>query len=135
MRRGAKPAPPAFPAAGLASGARPGKLAAVMPKPLATDLVCPPLCPLCGRPLLPGPTVDEHHLLPRSQGGTATVTLHRICHQAIHATLSEPELARDFHTIEALRQQPDLARFIAWVRKRPADYLDRSRWTKDRRQK
>lgn len=77
-----------------------------------------PSCPLCGRALLPGPTVDEHHLLPRSHGGTATVALHRICHQAIHATLSEQELARDFQTIEALRQQPALARFIAWVRRR-----------------
>jgi hypothetical protein len=92
-------------------------------------------CPLCGRPLIPGPTIDAHHLLPRSQGGTDTVILHRICHQAIHATLSEPELARDFRTIEALRQHPDLARFIAWVRKRPVDYLDRSRWTRDRRRK
>jgi len=98
--------------------------------------LCPPqLCPLCGRPLVAGSSIDEHHLLPRSHGGKITVTLHRICHQAIHATLSEAELARDFATIEALQRQPDLARFIAWVRKRPADYQDRSRWTRERRRK
>jgi len=79
--------------------------------------------------------VDEHHLLPRSHGGTATVTLHRICHQAIHATLSEQELADAFHTMEALCQQPELARFIAWVCRRPPDYLDRSRWTRERRRR
>lgn len=94
-----------------------------------------PPCPLCGRKLVAGPSIDTHHLRPRSQGGTETVTLHRICHQAIHATLSEQELARDFHSIGALRLHPDLARFIAWVRKRPADYQDRSRWTRERRRK
>lgn len=106
-----------------------------MPKPPAADPPCPPVCPLCGRQLVSGPTVDAHHLLPRSQGGTDTVALHRICHQAIHATLNEQELARDFRTVEALRQHPDLGRFIAWVKKRPADYLDRSRWTRERRRK
>jgi len=120
-----------IPAARLAPKTLLGKLTGDMPKPLTTN----PVCPLCGRQLVPGPTVDEHHLLPRSHGGTATVALHRICHQAIHAMLSEPELARDFQTIEALRRHPDLARFITWVRKRPADYTDRSRWTQERRLK
>jgi len=92
-------------------------------------------CPLCGRPLLPGPSIDDHHLLPRSHGGKITITLHRICHQAIHASLSEAELAGDFASIEALRQHPALARFITWVSKRPADYLDRSRWSRERRRK
>jgi hypothetical protein len=92
-------------------------------------------CPLCGRLLVNGASIDQHHLMPRSHGGKVTVTLHRICHQAIHATFTEAELARGFDTIEALRQHPGLARFLAWVRKRPADYLDRSRWSRDRRQK
>ncbi|MDY0871861.1 HNH endonuclease [Dongia rigui] len=59
--------------------------------------------------------------------------LHKICHQAIHALLSEAELARDFSTVDALRAHPALARFIAWVKKRPAHYQDRSRWSRARR--
>lgn len=90
-------------------------------------------CPLCGRPLPAGRATDWHHLVPRSHGGKAQLRLHKICHQAIHAHLSEAELARDFATIEALRAHPGIARFIRWVARRPADYQDRSKWTRARR--
>lgn len=86
-------------------------------------------CPLCGRLLLPGPTTDEHHLVPRSQGGREKFLLHRVCHQKIHTTLTERELARHYNTWEALKAHPDIAIFIDWVAKRPVDYLDRNRKT------
>jgi hypothetical protein len=95
----------------------------------------PNLCPLCRRPLPDGSSTDWHHLVPRSHGGTEQVRLHKICHQAIHAMLSEAELARDFASIEALGTHPGLARFITWVAKRPPDYQDRSRWSRERRRR
>ena len=49
-------------------------------------------CPLCGRPLIPGPSVDEHHLRPRSQGGRDTVRMHRVCHSKIHSLFTEQVL-------------------------------------------
>lgn len=81
-------------------------------------------CPLCGRPIPPGTRQSRHHLVPRLRGGKggATVLLHQICHNEIHATLSETELAREFNTIEALRAHPRLAGFIAWVRRRPPGF-------------
>lgn len=84
----------------------------------------PPICPLCGRPIPKTAKQSAHHLVPRLRGGKGgpTVLLHQICHNEIHATLSETELARDFHTIEALRAHPRLAKFIAWVAKRPDDF-------------
>ena len=48
--------------------------------------------------------------------------LHQICHNEIHATLTETELARDYSTIAALRNHPRLRKFIAWVEKRPAGF-------------
>jgi len=62
--------------------------------------------------------------VPKLKGGKggATVLLHQICHNEIHATLTEAELARDYSTIAALRAQPRLAKFIAWVAKRPPDF-------------
>ena len=90
-------------------------------------------CPLCDRPMIAGPSLDQHHPLPRSRGGRATVTMHKICHRAIHAMLSEQELADAFSTFEALRAHPQLAQFIAWVKKRPPEYYDRTRWSKSRR--
>lgn len=89
-----------------------------------TDL---PLCPLCLRPIPPDVAQSLHHLIPRAKGGKggATVLMHHICHKEIHATLSEADLARSFHTPEALRAHPRLARFAEWVAKRPPGFLSR----------
>jgi len=54
------------------------------------------------------------------------VLLHQICHNEIHATLTESELARDYSTVEALRAQPRLAKFIAWVGRRPPEFHSRT---------
>ena len=48
--------------------------------------------------------------------------LHQICHNEIHASLTEAELARDYNTIEKLKSHPRLAKFIAWVGKRPPGF-------------
>jgi len=92
-------------------------------------------CPLCGRPLVSGAGTDLHHPVPRSHGGTITVPMHRICHQTIHALFSERELAARYYSFAALLEDPAIQRFVAWVRKRPADYLDRTRWSRERRRR
>jgi hypothetical protein len=80
-----------------------------------------PVCPLCDRPIPPHAKQSLHHLIPRLRGGKGgpTVLLHQICHNEIHATMSEAELARTCNTVEALRAHPRLAAFIGWVAKRP----------------
>ena len=91
------------------------------------------LCPLCRRPMIPGPSLDRHHPVPKSRGGQETVTMHKICHRAIHAMLTERELAEDFTDFDKLRAHATLAQFITWMRKRPPEYYDRTRWSKERR--
>ena len=83
-----------------------------------------PVCPLCARPIPPDVPQSLHHLIPKLKGGKGgpVVLMHHICHREIHATLTETELARGFHTIEALRAHPRIARFIAWVGKRPPGF-------------
>lgn len=83
-------------------------------------------CPLCGRVMIPGPTVDEHHLIPKSKGGKDKFLCHKVCHRKIHASLTEKELARSYHTWEALRAHPDIQNFIKWVAKKPPDFYDRT---------
>ena len=87
----------------------------------------PPACPLCGRPLVPGPSVNEHHMVPRSHRGRDTLTMHRICHNKIHTVFSEQELARYYHTVERLLENDEIRKFVAWVRKKDPEYFDRNR--------
>jgi hypothetical protein len=49
-----------------------------------------------------------------------------MCHNEVHATLTEAELAREFNTPEALRNHPKLGAFFEWVGKRPPDFHARS---------
>lgn len=97
----------------------------------------PPPCPLCGRLIPAHARSSLHHLTPRLKGGThkGTVRLHQICHSAIHARYSEAEIARRLASPEALRDDPELARFVAWVRDKPDDFHAPTRGTRSRRSK
>lgn len=83
-------------------------------------------CPLCGRVMIPGPTIDEHHLVPKSKGGKDKYKCHRVCHRKIHATLTEKELAQKYHTWDSLKQHPNIQTFIKWVAKKPPEFYDGS---------
>lgn len=87
-----------------------------------------PLCPLCRRPIPPGAKQSLHHLVPKLKGGKGgeVVLLHQICHNEIHAALTEAEIAREFASVEALRAHPRIARFIDWVADKPPAFHSRS---------
>ena len=87
-------------------------------------------CPICGRPMIKGPSVDRHHWVPRGEGGAEAAFLHVVCHRMIHRLFDGKALAADFADPVALRDHPDLRRFISWVRRQPPDYID---WPKDPR--
>lgn len=95
-----------------------------------------PVCPLCGRIIPPGARSSLHHLVPRLKGGTnlGTVRLHQICHSAIHARYSEAEIATRLSDIEALRADPEMAAFIAWVETKPPEFHAPTRMTRTRRE-
>jgi hypothetical protein len=84
------------------------------------------MCPLCER-VIPQTQKDAHHLVPKSKGGRHTEFLHRMCHRQVHALFTETELARQYSTVEALLAHPEMARFVAWVRGKPADFYERTR--------
>lgn len=87
-----------------------------------------PICPLCLRPIPAGAKQSQHHLVPKLKGGKGgpVILVHRICHNEIHATLTEAEIAQAYHRPEALRAHPKLGMFFRWVAKRPPDFHSRS---------
>ncbi len=87
-----------------------------------------PTCPLCLRPIPPEAKQSVHHLIPKLKGGKhgPTALLHQICHNEIHATLTEAELAKEFNTADALRTHPRLAKFITWIERKPPTFHSRT---------
>jgi len=89
-------------------------------------------CALCAREV---PTLTAHHLIPRTRHRskamrkrfsleemrTRLAMLCPACHKQVHAVLSEKELAASYHSIDALLDHPDIARFVARVATRPPD--------------
>ena len=94
------------------------------PEQDTADLQDQTRCALCGRPIPPGAKSSKHHLVPKLKGGAhlGTVRLHQICHSAIHARYTEGEIARRLADPALLRDDPELARFVAWVRTKPDDF-------------
>lgn len=110
--------------------------AAIAASETAAARRAPDICPLCERPIPPDAKSSRHHLVPRLKGGThlGTVRLHQICHSAIHARFSETELATRLAHVEALRNDPEIAAFIAWVKDKPPGFHAPTRMTRQRRQ-
>ena len=90
-------------------------------------------CELCGRE---APRLTRHHLIPRTRHGNRInkrkfdrtevhgriAWLCRPCHDHVHATFTEKTLERDYNSLAALRADPEMARFIEWIRDRPSSF-------------
>jgi len=93
----------------------------------------PTPCGLCGRGF-PADRLTKHHCLPKSKGGTSdhVSLICSQCHGMIHATFTNATLAAVYTTIEELRQAPELAAFIKWVRNQPVTRKKRNKERKRR---
>lgn len=106
-------------------------LAALEAMEAARNAVAGPVrCALCDRPL--GLKVEWHHVVPKSEGGRDTVPLHPICHLAIHANVSNVDLARLYPTLDQVRDREDIRRFLAWVVGKSPDFHAPTRRNKTR---
>lgn len=77
-------------------------------------------CELCER------DVEErtvHHLTPKHHGGAhkETALLCRACHRQIHALFTNKELADHYDTLEKLKNEEQMYRFLKWIRKQSPD--------------
>ncbi|MDF2439804.1 MAG: hypothetical protein JWN98_788 [Abditibacteriota bacterium] len=78
----------------------------------------PERCELCER------VVDRltvHHLVPRSQSKKKqvlpTARLCLACHRQLHVLFSNRHLARSMFSLDEIKQETSMQKFLAWVRK------------------
>lgn len=82
------------------------------------------ICPICNRPA--DDTMSAHHLVPKCKKGKETVSIHRVCHDFIHATFTDKELAREYNTVDKLMADERMQKFAKWVAKKVANYTNSS---------
>ena len=91
-------------------------------------------CELCLRNNV---EITIHHLTPKELGGSflPTAKLCLPCHKQIHALYTNEELAARMNTIERLRDDEIIKKFVKWIQKQPSSKLITVSKSKDRRQK
>jgi hypothetical protein len=88
--------------------------------------------------MVEGPSLDKHHLVPKSRKGKDPELVHIVCHGKIHSTFDENTLAREYNTWEALKAHPEIKKYIKWVQKkfaRDPEFVDRHKDTRDRKRR
>ncbi len=79
-----------------------------------------PKCELCDREV---PKLTVHHLRPRQTTKRKkaeigpTTEICSACHRQIHVLFDNKRLARELDSIEKLKAEPKMQKFLAWVRK------------------
>ncbi|MGD1803847.1 HNH endonuclease [Dapis sp. BLCC M126] len=81
-------------------------------------------CELCDREMK---RLSVHHLIPRQQTKRkkaepgSTIDICSACHRQIHAFFDNKRLAEELNTIEKLKHEPQMQKFLLWVRKQNPD--------------
>lgn len=80
-------------------------------------------CPLCKRDMLLC-NLTKHHLVPKSRGGRETEKICRTCHRQLHALFSNKELEKELNSVESLKENAEIQKYLTWVaNKNPDKYF------------
>ncbi len=77
-------------------------------------------CELCEREM---ENLTIHHLVPRQYSKRKkikigdTISICSPCHRQIHSLFDNKILAQQLNTIEALQNEPQMKKFLSWVKK------------------
>ncbi len=77
-------------------------------------------CELCEREM---ESLTVHHLIPRQNTKRKkvdpgpTVNICSACHKQIHALFDNKYLARELNTLEKLRNEHQMQKFLFWIKK------------------
>jgi len=78
------------------------------------------ICELCNRNVS---IITKHHLIPLQKGGKKfeTLSLCTTCHQQIHALFTNRELATHYNTLESLKKNNKIIKFLRFIENVPED--------------
>ncbi|MEO1377235.1 MAG: HNH endonuclease [Cyanobacteria bacterium J06635_10] len=78
------------------------------------------ICELCEREL---EKLTVHHLIPKHKKGThgPRINICSACHKQVHALFDNTRLARELNTAELLKDEPQMQKFLVWVKKQKTD--------------
>jgi 5-methylcytosine-specific restriction enzyme A len=78
------------------------------------------ICELCNRNVS---IITKHHLIPLQKGGKKfeTLSLCTTCHQQIHALFTNRELATHYNTLESLKRDKKIIKFLKFIENVPGD--------------
>ncbi|MBE6071436.1 MAG: HNH endonuclease [Clostridium butyricum] len=79
------------------------------------------VCELCNRNVS---IITKHHLIPKQKGGKNYKTIHlcTTCHKQIHALFTNRELATLYNSIDSLKNNDKIIKFLNFIKKFPNDY-------------
>ncbi|MGZ8924579.1 MAG: HNH endonuclease [Nitrososphaeraceae archaeon] len=92
-------------------------------------------CEICGRKFGDKSLIQFHHLIPKTFKGKTGILTHKMCHQKLHATLSEREMLNYYHTVDRLLEHEEIQKFVKWVQNKPIDFYDKNDDTTARHKK
>lgn len=68
-----------------------------------------------------------HHLIPQQQTkrkkvkSGPTINICSACHRQIHVLFDNKQLARELNTLEALKNESQMQKFLSWVKRQNPD--------------
>ena len=73
-------------------------------------------CELCEREV---EKLTLHHLIPKEEKGHhgPTIAICSACHRQIHTLFDNKALAEQLYSLERLKSEPQMQKFLAWVKK------------------
>ena len=79
------------------------------------------ICELCNRNVS---NITKHHLIPLQKGGEKfeTLSLCSTCHRQIHALFTNRELLTHYHSLESLKRDKKIIKFLNFIKNIPGDY-------------
>lgn len=74
------------------------------------------ICELCEREV---EHLTAHHLIPREEKGNhgPKINICPPCHKQIHTLFDNKHLAQELNTLEKLKSEPQMHKFLSWVKK------------------